>query len=429
MDRPKGITKNSSRRRQDPVSCSSCRLKKWKCNRQHPCSNCLARDLVCEGISHTANASKHIEPDNATKAILDRLDKLEKALLQRDGQAAQQHVGTEPIHQTIQTAEASETKSGQIDDLQVPLNLSMARSSPPLRIGSQPIKDSLIANPALQSGAPSSPKRTKWVTLPDREEALALLGHYARLASHMHYVVYLPNVRIMLDQVYDRMDNDEPCEHGHVALLLSMFATTSNIWTHENGVACIFDSMVEATQCSTIWAEAAVAVLKQMYNSGSNSLEQVQASVILGFAMLTKEGLSARSRWLNHAATIAARDLSLHVLDGEKERARRAKSPEDGIQLEMKRRLWWHLASSDWYQSFKVFFLHAMLTMIQGDESCTGSPRRKLLHSPSAHESEQTSEFERRRPCTRFFLFRSSAEPANDGVLPASAIPSRRAFP
>ena len=349
MDRPKGITKNSSRRRQDPVSCSSCRLKKWKCNRQHPCSNCLARDLVCEAISNAANAFKHIEPDNATKAILERLDKVEKALSERDGQAAQQRVGTEPFYQTIQREEASETKSEQIDDLHVPLNISMARSSPPLRIVSQPIKDSLIVNPAVQSGAPSLPKCTELITLPDKDEALALLGHYARLASHMHYVIYMPTVRIILDQVYDRMDNDEPCEHGHVALLLSMFATTSNIWTHENGIACIFGSMVEANQCSTIWAEAAVAVLEQVHNSGSNSLEQVQASVILGFAMLTKEGLSARSRWLNNAATIAARDLSLHVLDGEKEKARRAKSPEDEIQLEMKRRLWWHLASSDWY--------------------------------------------------------------------------------
>ena len=395
MDRPKGITKNSSRRRQDPVSCSSCRLKKWKCNRQHPCSNCLARDLVCEGISHTASASKHNEPDNTTNAILERLDKLEEALLARGGQAAQHDVGTESIHQTIQREEASETQSEQIDNLKVPLNISMARSSPPLRIVSQPIKDSLIANPAVQSGAPSLPKPTEGVTLPDKEEALALLSHYARLASHMHYVVYMPTVRIMLDQVYDRMDNDQPCEHGHVALLLSMFAT-SNIWTHENGIACIFSSMVEATQCSTTWAEAAVAVLEHVYNSGFSSLEQVQASVILGFAMLTKEGLSARLRWLNHAATIAARDLSLHVLDGEKEKARRAKCPEDEIQLEMKRRLWWHLASSDWYQSIKVFVLHAMLTVIQGDESGTGAPRRKLLHSPNAHESKQASKSRRR---------------------------------
>ena len=428
MDRPKGITKNSSRRRQDPVSCSSCRVKKWRCNRQHPCSNCLARDLVCEGINHTANSSKQYMPDNTTSAILERLDKIEKALSMRDGQAAQQHVGTEAIHQSIQREEASERRSDQIDDVQVPLNISIPRSSPPLRIVSQPIKDSLIPNPADQSGAPSLPKRTEWVTLPDKEEAVALLGHYARLASHMHYVVYLPTVRVMLDQVYDRMDNDEPCEHGHVALLLSMFATTSNIWTDENGTACVFSSTVDATRCSTIWAEAAITVLEHLHNSGFSSLEQVQASVILGFAMLTKEGLSARSRWLHHAATIAARDLSLHVLDGEKEKARRAKSPEDEIQLEMKRRLWWHLASSDWYQPSNVLVLHAMLTMVQGNESCTGAPGRKLLRPPSAYESEQTSKFERRRPCARFILFCPSTDPTNNGLLSASAIPSRRAL-
>ena len=116
MDRPKGITKNSSRRRQDPVSCLSCRLRKWKCNRQHPCSNCLARDLVCEGASHTANASKPNELDKTTNTILERLDKLEKALWERDGGAAQQRLGTEPVLQTIQRDAAHEVESKQVDD-------------------------------------------------------------------------------------------------------------------------------------------------------------------------------------------------------------------------------------------------------------------------------------------------------------------------
>lgn len=207
MDRPKGITKKPSRRRQDPVSCSSCRLKKWKYNRQHPCSNCVARDLVWEGHRPTANAPTHDEPDVATKAILERLDRLEKAFLERDRRVALQQVGTEPTHEINQRGEVSETESGQVDDLRVPLNISMVGSGPPLRTIPQRIKDSLLTNPAFQSKAPSPPKCAEWVTLPEKEEALALLGHYARLASHMHYIVYMPTVLIILNQVYDRMDD------------------------------------------------------------------------------------------------------------------------------------------------------------------------------------------------------------------------------
>lgn len=36
------------RSRQDPVSCESCRKKKLKCSRQHPCSNCTSRGIRCE---------------------------------------------------------------------------------------------------------------------------------------------------------------------------------------------------------------------------------------------------------------------------------------------------------------------------------------------------------------------------------------------
>lgn len=33
--------------RQEPVSCESCRRKKLKCSREHPCSNCTDRGVAC----------------------------------------------------------------------------------------------------------------------------------------------------------------------------------------------------------------------------------------------------------------------------------------------------------------------------------------------------------------------------------------------
>lgn len=71
------------RRRQDPVSCRLCRLKKLKCSRQSPCSNCVARNEVCEFESNHATTSARIqqdvEPTNA--AILSRLQRLEDMIL------------------------------------------------------------------------------------------------------------------------------------------------------------------------------------------------------------------------------------------------------------------------------------------------------------------------------------------------------------
>ena len=79
------------RPRQEPVSCQSCRAKKLRCNRQQPCSNCLARGITCQsqfrqptatsvsprqqdGITTTTASAK---ADSDSAAILARLKRLE----------------------------------------------------------------------------------------------------------------------------------------------------------------------------------------------------------------------------------------------------------------------------------------------------------------------------------------------------------------
>lgn len=71
------------RRRQDPVSCRLCRLKKLKCNRLHPCSNCMARNAECEFDSNQTVTSTRIQQDAepSNSAILSRLQRLEDMIL------------------------------------------------------------------------------------------------------------------------------------------------------------------------------------------------------------------------------------------------------------------------------------------------------------------------------------------------------------
>jgi hypothetical protein len=72
----------AKRPRQDPVSCQFCRQKKLKCNRQQPCSNCVARGINCE--TATSQSSRQSEPPTASvenSAILARLQRLEDIVL------------------------------------------------------------------------------------------------------------------------------------------------------------------------------------------------------------------------------------------------------------------------------------------------------------------------------------------------------------
>jgi len=74
----------NGRPRQDPVSCQLCRLKKLKCDRQRPCSNCQSRRVSCE-YKGDAPRLQHDDPDltssidlrNENEAIKARLRRLE----------------------------------------------------------------------------------------------------------------------------------------------------------------------------------------------------------------------------------------------------------------------------------------------------------------------------------------------------------------
>lgn len=81
-------TERRSRPRQEPVSCQSCRVKKLKCNRQQPCSNCLARGITCLNQSRLPVLNERSQrgpttstsSDNDSAAILTRLKRLEDLL-------------------------------------------------------------------------------------------------------------------------------------------------------------------------------------------------------------------------------------------------------------------------------------------------------------------------------------------------------------
>lgn len=78
----------SRRARQNPVSCRLCRLKKLKCNRQQPCSNCSNRGLGCEYFAQRSRSSPtrgrdHTEtlPTTSENAGFQaRLERLEQAV-------------------------------------------------------------------------------------------------------------------------------------------------------------------------------------------------------------------------------------------------------------------------------------------------------------------------------------------------------------
>lgn len=105
-----------ARNRPDPVSCQSCRSKKLKCNRVHPCSNCTARRIAC---SFLVPPEKHHPVTSETLSnaeLLRRIERLEAVVLRQSGPA-----GIDPARQsdvtTTSRIASSEIEKARDEDL------------------------------------------------------------------------------------------------------------------------------------------------------------------------------------------------------------------------------------------------------------------------------------------------------------------------
>lgn len=109
----------------------------------------------------------------------------------------------------------------------------------------------------------------------------------------------------------------------------------------------LYDTVQAARQTSVYFLRTALDVLDIIRRAGSVSLETVQASALLAFLLFHVEGFSSRTKAIQSYGLSLARDLGLHKTDLNRD-PKMHLSQNEIIDLEMRRRVWWHLASTDW---------------------------------------------------------------------------------
>ncbi|KAF9872004.1 hypothetical protein CkaCkLH20_10636 [Colletotrichum karsti] len=105
----------------------------------------------------------------------------------------------------------------------------------------------------------------------------------------------------------------------------------------------MFPSSEEATQAALAWFKSALNILDQSQQIAYGSLEEVQARAIIAYLMYNFEGCSGRFRFLHSCSLAAAREGCVHLVDSPS-----MEQQDDAITKEIKRRLWWHIVSTDW---------------------------------------------------------------------------------
>jgi hypothetical protein len=201
---------------------------------------------------------------------------------------------------------------------------------------------------SLSDRSPQDQPAARCILLPPKDEASALLEIYLKYIDDLQHVTYVPTVRNMIETLYARLAEGLAVTHSHVALLLTMLANAAALCSFSPiSVPSLFSGR-DPSQVSAVWANEALEVLDLSNRTTSGSLEDVQAGLILAFLFFHTEGIASNARWLFTRAISTARCLSLHKLDAPSSQSSASSAPGETAEIEIKRRVWWHLTSTDW---------------------------------------------------------------------------------
>lgn len=200
--------------------------------------------------------------------------------------------------------------------------------------------------------------------LPSLETGTALLEHYTKEVNWIYHILHIPTTTAQMKDNYDNLAADRPCDYGQIALLATVFATSAYFIHPSSSISQTTlrnMSRKDTLQCVHRWSHLAFHCLSQARYVANPTIETIQAVILLSHFLLMDDGATATYMALLMTMINAARILNIHKIDSkksikEREDALRRGEKVDFLELELKRRIWWHLASSD-VRAFPILFL------------------------------------------------------------------------
>lgn len=320
--------------RQDPVSCQSCRKKKLKCDRQQPCSNCRSRRILCNyAVANVAHQYAH--PHVATTATDSPLSTSNNITTASQPQVYH----TQAILSSQETTEQERTT----DWLE---NIMMAPRIPDALPIS--IKNKLIST---KHSAVSVTNLTSF--LPRETEALAQFNYYVDYVGYLYHLI-IPNfVKSQIHAIYQNMRDASSAavDLNHLALLFSILASAYYFQNLGADSASVKQVEERCQQYITL----ITAALTQSDYMNYPTVEGLQAALVI-IQFLPNHGQDTSARALFHIGSMVnqCRQMGLFQIDSAQNKAFRRAHGYNPVDVELKRRLAWLVASSDWYVCFHI---------------------------------------------------------------------------
>lgn len=190
------------------------------------------------------------------------------------------------------------------------------------------------------------PTRCFW--LPTREEIRTLVDKYIAEMTYIHNFIHNPTMKALVDRVYDGLEKGADTSLGAIFLFVCICATITHSWTDGDAELGIFCNPQEAHAQAVSWTKAALDLFEVIQRNGHQSLECIQALIILTFVLGNLEGISTRARRHMTQAITMARELGLHRIDQPPHSAAWQRPCWNRVEAEVGRRLWWFLVPTDW---------------------------------------------------------------------------------
>lgn len=191
---------------------------------------------------------------------------------------------------------------------------------------------------------PSEPTRS--VYLPPKKTILPMIDYYAEYITHLHHVIHLPSLRQSVADTYSQLHQEKRVEPGKVALILNVITMTAYMSTYQDNEKLGFTNEEQKNELIALWAKAGLDLLENSRRTGSSTFDYLQATALASFLTYNIDGYTARFRSLFSYALSIAKDLGMHKLDCHQDAET---SESEKVDKEVKRRLWWYIVATDWY--------------------------------------------------------------------------------
>ncbi|KAK1138548.1 2-dehydropantoate 2-reductase (Ketopantoate reductase) (KPA reductase) (KPR) [Aspergillus melleus] len=153
------------------------------------------------------------------------------------------------------------------------------------------------------------------------------------------------------DSTYeDVLAGKEPTSDD-LALLFAIFAGAALVLTPDL-LETMTETGLEVQGAFKRYTQIALAILIHQSEPPTPSTRSLQAMTTLSYVLSYTEEFVEQSRELQFRGLLMARSMQIHRLDTNRNSQDRSLKGFDAVEVEVQRRIWWHIVLNDWLSSF-----------------------------------------------------------------------------